>query len=384
MESTTVITRNCAIAAGCARHDAIFRADSLRCRSRSAPRSRPVVLPTCCAPGRSLGEALPAPVVLPVKIGPTLPARGAADVLRCRPVTDVLPVVLPARQLPAGCPTLPARRAADVPRSRPIARRAARGAAGPSTPGRLPPRSRPVTRGSVAGPVVLPVKIGPTLPAPWCCRRAALPVNSRPGCPHAPGRSLGEALPAPWCCRSRSAPRSRPVLPTCCAAGHSGSVAGPRGAAGQDRPHAPGRLPDVLPVVLPAGCPTLPAGHSGKRCRPVRWQRLCGARMCRPGGAGRSCRLRRSCRLCRRPFRVSNRARKFAWKTVRRIFAGRRFRRIRRFQRRLKAHPAIRAAAFPWRSGRWPSAGEPSRFSYAPFRAYKRATRRPADAADFA
>jgi hypothetical protein len=38
-------------------------------------------------------------VVLPVKIGPTLPARGAADVLRCRPVADVLPVVLPARQL---------------------------------------------------------------------------------------------------------------------------------------------------------------------------------------------------------------------------------------------------------------------------------------------
>jgi hypothetical protein len=34
-------------------------------------------------------------VVLPVKIGPTLPARGAADVLRSRPVADVLPVVLP-------------------------------------------------------------------------------------------------------------------------------------------------------------------------------------------------------------------------------------------------------------------------------------------------
>jgi len=99
-------------------------ADVLRCRSRSAPRSRPVadvlpvkigcrpvVLPTCCAPGRlphapgpSLGKHC-RPVVLPVKIGPTLPARGAADVLRSRPVADV-PAFRPrgaAGQLPAGC-----------------------------------------------------------------------------------------------------------------------------------------------------------------------------------------------------------------------------------------------------------------------------------------
>ncbi len=87
------------------------------CRSRSAPRSRP---------------------------------RGAADVLRSPPVADVLPVVLPARQLPAGCPTLPAGHS-----------------------------------GSVAGPWCCPVKIGPTLPAPWCCRRAARPVNSSMCC--APG-----------------------------------------------------------------------------------------------------------------------------------------------------------------------------------------------------
>jgi hypothetical protein len=174
--------------------------------------------------------------------GPVLPALFFA-----LPVADVLPVVLPAPSLGKHC-----------------------------------------------RPVVLPVKIGPTLPAG--CRRAALPARgaadvlrcrSTPGrLPHAPGRSLGkrcrpvvlpgqdrlpaprsrpvtrEALPARGAadvlrCRSRSAPRSRPVvLPTCCAPGrlptccpwccrprHSGSVAGPwccpvkigcrpRGAAG--------------------------------------------------------------------------------------------------------------------------------------------------------
>jgi len=67
-------------------------------------------------------------VVLPVKIGPTLPARGAADVLRCRPVNSR-----------PGCPTLPAGH-----------------------------------WGSVAGPVVLPVKIGPHAPGP-----AVLPVVLR-------------------------------------------------------------------------------------------------------------------------------------------------------------------------------------------------------------
>ena len=173
------------------------------CRSRSAPRSRP---------------------------------RGAADVLRCRPVADVLPVVLPAGQLPAGCPTLPAGHS-----------------------------------GSVAGPVVLPVKIGPTLPAPWCCRRAALPagcrraargaagpccrraalpVNSRPVAPRSRPVTR-EALPAPWCCRRAALPvNSRPVA------------------------HAPG--PSLgkrcRPVVLPVKIgPTLPARGAADvlRSRPV-------------------------------------------------------------------------------------------------------------------
>ena len=417
MESTTAITRNCAIAAGCARHDANFRAHSLRCRSlgkRCRPRGAagqdrphapgPVVLPTCCAPGRlptccpwccrpvnsrPVAPTLPAghsgsvagpvvlpgqdrphapgpvvlptccapgrlptccpwccaaghtpgrslgkrcrPVVLPVKIGPTLPARGAADVLRCRPVADVLPVVLPAGQLPAGCPHAPGRSlgkrcrprgaarsrsaprsrprgAADVlrcpagcrraaraalpvnsrpvtrealpargaarsrsaPRSRPGAadvlrrrcRRAARGAAGRVNSRPVAPRSRPVTREALPAPWCCPVKIGPTLPA----RGAADVLRSRPVADAAWRRpvrlpsSAGQSVAGPWCCRSRSAPRSRPrgaadvlrsrpvadVLP-----GRSlpaGSTLRPvtrealpaRGAAGQDRPHAPG------------------------------------------------------------------------------------------------------------------------------------------------
>ena len=254
MGSTTVITRNCAIAAGCARHDANFRAILCAagqlpagcptlpaghsgsvagpvvlptCRAAGqlpagCPRSRPVTrealpAPWCCrraalpvnsrpvahAPGRSLGKRC-RPVVLPVKIGPTLPARGAADVLRCRPVADVLPVVLPAGQLPAGCP-----------------------------------RSRPVTREA--------------LPAPWCCRRAALPVNSRPVA-HAPGRSLGKR------CRPVVLPvKIGPTLPARGAADvlRSRPVADvpafrPRGAAGQ----------------LPAGCRAagyLTVGGSGLR-----------------------------------------------------------------------------------------------------------------------
>ena len=165
----------------------------------------------------------------PVKmVGPTLPARGAADVLRCRPVADVLPVVLPAR-------------AADVLRCR-------------STPGRLPPRSRPRHSGSVAGPVVLPTCCAPgRLPTccPWCCR----PVNSRPVAPRSRPVTR-EALPAPWCCPVKIGPtRSRPVvLPTCCAAGRlptccpwccrsrSAPRSRPRGAAGAIRAILPSRF----------------------------------------------------------------------------------------------------------------------------------------------
>ena len=135
MESTTVITRNCAIAAGCARHDANFRADSLRCpealpapwccRSRSAPRSRPVVLPTCCA-------------------------------------------------------------------------------AGPSTPGRVAPRSRPVT--------------GEALPAPWCCRSRSAPTLPAPRC-------------CPWCCAAgRSCRSCRGAARTGCAGAIVGSLTVLRGS----------------------------------------------------------------------------------------------------------------------------------------------------------
>ena len=244
-------------------------------------------MPTCCQV--KIGPTLPAghsgsvagPWCCPVKIGPTLPARGAADVLRCRPVADVLPVVLPAGQLPAGCPTLPAGHS-----------------------------------GSVAGPWCCPVKIGPTLPARGAadvlrCRPVAdvlpvvLPAGQLPaGCPTLPAGHSG-SVAGPWCCPVKIGPtlpargaadvlRSRPVadvlpvvlpagqLPAGCPtlpAGHSGSVAGPvvlpvkigptlpaRGAADvlRSRPVA-----DVLPVVLPAGCPTLPARHSGSVAGPV-------------------------------------------------------------------------------------------------------------------
>ena len=124
-------------------------------------------MPTCRVAGHSGSVA--GPWCCPVKIGPTLPARGAADVLRCRPVADVLPVVLPGQDRP-----------------------------------------------HAPGPVVLPTCCAagrlPTC-CPWCCR-------STPGrLPHAPGRSLGKR------CRPVVLPgQDRPhapgpvVLPTCCAA----------------------------------------------------------------------------------------------------------------------------------------------------------------------
>ena len=143
---------------------------------RVAPRSRPVT-----------GEALPAPWCCRQSVaGPC--CRRAALPAGCR----VLPACCPARQLPARCPTLPAGH-----------------------------------WGSVAGPWCCPVKIGPTLPAPWCCRRAAAagrlptccrPVNSRPGCPTLPAGhwealpavvlpvEIGPTLPAPWCCPRAAVP----------------------------------------------------------------------------------------------------------------------------------------------------------------------------------
>ena len=261
MGSTTGTIRNCAIAAGCARHDANFRADSLRCRSTpgrlpprsrpvtrealpapwccrsTAPRSRPVVLPTCCAPGRL-------PTCCP---------------WCCRPV---LPTCRVAGQLPAGCP-----------RSRPVTWEAlpAPWCCRRAAAGQLPAGCRRAARGA-AGP---------------CCRRVALPVNSRPVA-HAPGPSLGKRcrprgaadvprcrstpgrLPTccPWCCR--------PVLPTCCAAGQlpagcprsrpvTREALPARGAASQDRPHAPGPW-CCRRAALPAGCRRagLPAP---RRCR---------------------------------------------------------------------------------------------------------------------
>ena len=210
------------------------------CRRAALPGRLPTCCPWCCRPVNSRPVAprsrpvtrgsVAGPVVLPGQDRPHAPGPWCCRRAALRPVADVLPVVLPARQLPA-----------------------------------VAPRSRPVTRGSVAGPVVLPGQDRPHAPGPvvlptccapgrlptccpWCCR----PVNSRPVAPRSRPVTR-EALPAPWCCRSRSAPRSRPVvLPTCCAA----------------RPVA-----DVLPVVLPAGqlpagCPTLPAGHSGSVAGP--------------------------------------------------------------------------------------------------------------------
>jgi hypothetical protein len=114
--------------------------------------------------------------------GPTLPAPWC-----CRRAA------LPAGQLPARCPTLPAGHSGSV--------------AGPVV---LPGQDRP----HAPGPVVLPTCCAPgRLPTccPWCCR----PVNSRPVAPRSRPVTR-EALPAPWCCR-------RAALP----AGHSGSLAGP-------------------------------------------------------------------------------------------------------------------------------------------------------------
>ena len=299
------------------------------CRSRSAPRSRPVVLPTCCAPGRL-------PTCCP---------------WCCRPV---LPTCCAAGQLPAGCPHAPGpwcyRRAALPVNSRPVAhapgpslgkRCRPRGAAGqrPHAPGpwccrraALPAGCRRAARG-VAGPcyrrAALPVNsrpVAPTLPArgatdvlrsrstpgrlptlparhlgnvagPWCCRRAALPVNSRPVAPRSRPVTR-EALPArgaagqdrphapgPWCCRHAALPagcrraargvagpcyrraalpvNSRPVAPRFRPVTREALPA--RGAAGQDRPHAPGPW-CCRRAALPAGCRRagLPAP---RRCR---------------------------------------------------------------------------------------------------------------------
>ena len=113
-----------------------------------------------------------------------MPAR-AARRAASRPLPDVLRVVLPARQLPAGLPHAPGR-----------------------------------SLGKRCRPVVLPVKIGPTLPAvvlPTCCVPAVadvLPVVLPAG--HVAGKRAGPVVlpgqdrphaPGPWCC------------PTCCAAG---------------------------------------------------------------------------------------------------------------------------------------------------------------------
>ena len=111
-------------------------------------------------------------MVLPVKIGPTLPARGAADVLRSRPVADVLPVMLAG---PWCC-----RRAALPVNSRPVAH----------APGR--------SLGKRCRPVVLPVKIGPTLPA----RGAADVLRSRPVADVPAFRPRGAAGQLPAGCRA--------------------------------------------------------------------------------------------------------------------------------------------------------------------------------------
>ena len=227
------------------------------------------------APGRSLGKHC-RPVALPVKIGcrpVVLPMCCAAGRLPtccpwcCRPV---LPTCCAAGQLPAGCPTLPARHSGSV--------------AGPVV---LPGQDRP----HAPGPVVLPTCCAagrlptccpwccrpvlptccaagqlpagcPTLPAPWCCRRAALPA----GCRRA---ARGAAGP---CCRRAALPiNSRPVAPRSRPVTREALPA--RGAAGQDRPHAPGRLPtccrsrsvaDMLPVVLP--CPSTLLYAARLRC----------------------------------------------------------------------------------------------------------------------
>ncbi len=83
--------------------------------------------------------------------------------------------------------------------------------------------------GSVAGPVVLPVKDRPHAPGPWCCRRAALPAGCRRAARGAAGRSLGKRCrpvvlpgqdrphaPGPWCCQRAALPVNSSM---CCASG---------------------------------------------------------------------------------------------------------------------------------------------------------------------
>jgi len=164
-------------------------------------------------------------------------------------------ILCAAGQLPAGCPTLPAGHAGSVAGPVMLPARHSGSIAGPwCCRSRSALRSRPLAdvlrgrstagcptlpaghSGSVAGPVVLPVKIGPTLPAP--CRRA--PGQDRlPTC-----RAAGPTLPArgsiagPRCCRRAARPvNSRPVAPR--SRPVTRGALRPRGAAGQDRPHAP-------------------------------------------------------------------------------------------------------------------------------------------------
>jgi len=164
----------------------------------------------------------------------------------------------------------------------------------------------------------------------WCpmCRRSrSVPRSrSRGAADVLRCRPVADVLPVVLPARQLPAglpPRSRPVT--------RGNVAGPAVLPGQDRPPrsrpavlpmccAAGRLPTCCPwccrpVNSRPGCPTLPAGHSGAlpargaadvpRVSPVPILPTC-----------------RACRVYRRDRRVSNRASRFPWKTLRRIFAG--------------------------------------------------------------
>jgi hypothetical protein len=180
---------------------------------------------------------------LPVKIGPTLPARGAADVLRGRST----PGRFAPRSRPVTRGALPARGAAGqdrphAPGRLPTCRRSTTVAdvlRGRSTPGRFAPRSRPTLPAPRSRPVVLPARHSGSLAGP-CCPRC---------CPAA--------------CPARAAPGR-----------HWGTVARcARRLAGQDRPHAPG----------PSGCIGRDAGSlCDVAAKPCGWSRLW--RFCRMRG----------------------------------------------------------------------------------------------------
>ena len=196
-------------------------------RCRRWPLLVPGVIRRGHCPARSAGPVTRGSVAGPGCCRPIAPSRprGAADVPRCRPVADVLPGCCRPRG-PVPRPRLVTRGALPGPACRRL-RSAPRPGPGlnvlrcrPVADG-LPVCCRPVNSrpvqlpaghsGSVAGPTCCTVKIGPTLPAPRCSRRADAAGRLPTCCPVLPARHCGKRS-------SRKRARgclARANLPTC-------------------------------------------------------------------------------------------------------------------------------------------------------------------------